>query len=118
MIRAIAILSLVLAPAAQAGQQSPGSAPEDADARCLGALSLMAASDDKASQDIGKVGTVFFTGKLRGRNPAVDLETVLRRVYPALETSLASENKRCLAELQAAGTAMVTAGNALQKKPD
>jgi hypothetical protein len=118
MIRAIAIVSLVLAPAVSAGQPSPTSAAEDADARCLGVFSLEADSDDKASQDNGKVGAVYFAGKLRGRNPAVDFETMLRRAIPALEASLASEKVRCFTELRAVGTAMAAAGNALEKKPN
>ena len=105
----------MLAPATHAGQQSPARAIEDADARCLGVFSILAGGTDKTNQESGKVGAVYFAGKLRGRNPAIDFETALRRILPALEANIASENQRCFAELRDAGAAMTAAGNALQK---
>jgi hypothetical protein len=117
MIRTVGIALLALGSAAQAAQQAPATT-EESDARCLAVFSAAAASEDKAAQDGGKVGAIYFAGKLRGRNPSVDFETVLRRAFPSLEANSAQDGKRCVAELQSMGAAMTAAGAALQKKPN
>jgi len=117
MVRTIAIALLLLGSAAQAGQQSPETA-EDRDGRCLAVFSLAASSEDKDTQEGGKIGAIFFAGKLRGRNPSVDFEKILRRAIPALEIKGGDDGERCGAELTAMGTAMTAAGAALQKSPN
>lgn len=117
MIRTIGIALLVLGSAAQAGQQAPATT-EDSDARCLAVFSIAAGSDDKEAQEGGKVGAVYFAGKLRGRNPSIDFETALRRVFPALDANATKDRERCVAELRSAGAALTTAGAALQQKPN
>ena len=117
MIRIVGIALLMLGSAAQAGPQIAATT-EESDARCLAVFSAAAASEDKAAQEGGKTGAIYFAGKLRGRNPSVDFETVLRHAFPALKANPTQESNRCVAELQSMGAAMTTAGEALQKKPN
>ncbi|WP_375397755.1 hypothetical protein [uncultured Sphingomonas sp.] len=97
---------------------------EDADSRCLAAFALVAArkpdagsADPNAAKAIeaGKIGAIYFTGKLLGRNPQIDLEAAMRRVMPALTPVLTDETRRCAVDLQNAGLKLVSVGNALQK---
>jgi hypothetical protein len=115
MIRFMGIALLGLGAAAQAGQQTPATT-EESDARCLAVFSMAAGGTDTDAQEGGKIGAVFFAGKLRGRNPSVDFETVVRRALPAVEANTTADSARCVAELRAAGTALTAAGAALQKK--
>lgn len=113
---------LILAALATTAASSAAPTPEQADARCLDAFALMAAGGDPAKPDpnmieAGKTGATYFVGKLRGRNPGVDLEQVMRAGFSALQTDAEGEVKRCSAELSDAGQAMTKAGAALQKTP-
>lgn len=115
-------LVLILAALAATGAADTGPTPEQADARCLDTFALMAAGGDPAKPDpkiieAGKTGATYFVGKLRGRNPAVDLERVMRAGFSAVQADADGEVKRCSAELVDAGQAMKKAGAALQKTP-
>jgi hypothetical protein len=115
-------IALILAALATTAAAGTGPTPEQADARCLDAFAAMAAGGDPAKPDAqlvqaGQSGATYFVGKLRGRNPAVDLEQVMRAAFPALQADADGEFKRCSAELMDAGQAMTKAGQALEKAP-
>ncbi|MEO7691822.1 MAG: hypothetical protein ABIS51_21240 [Sphingomonas sp.] len=94
-----------------------GAATEASDARCLVAFAALASQDDPAIKQAAQTGSMIFVGKLLGRNPSIDLETAMRKAVTDIGTNMRAETQRCGGEMQAIGTAMSRAGEAMAKKP-
>ena len=97
------------------------------DVRCLMVYMQMGATDDPRMQTGGLIGTLYFMGKLDGRAPDLDVESLILAELPKMkEESFRIEAQRCAKELQARGdkeTAMgqdLTARSAKidKQKPD
>ena len=107
------MLSLLL-PLMLAAAPAANYAPNDiADARCLAVFALMADGSEPAIKQAGAFGTIYFVGKLVGRNPKIDLEAILRAGAPDAEKNITSYRQTCGAELQAVGQKMTIAGQSL-----
>lgn len=91
----------------------PVGTPEEQDQRCLAAFAYLAGQGGDAAE-AGKIGSMFFYGKLLGRHPAIDLARGMRAAAGQIAPLLRPELLRCSGELQAAGQAMTTAGDALK----
>lgn len=91
----------------------PVGTPQERDERCLAAFAYLAGQGGDAAE-AGKIGSMFFYGKLLGRDPAVDLARGMRTAAGQITATLRPELLRCSGELQAAGQAMTIAGNALK----
>lgn len=100
---------LLLAQAAPAATVTP----EQADARCLAAFAAMGSSDREDLQRATQLGALYFYGKLLGRNPGVDLQTVLTGAVAAVGKDFRPELTRCGGELERSGRAMRAAGQAM-----
>ena len=89
--------------------------PEQADARCVVALSKLTdlAPGDAQAQRASLTGSMYFLGKILGRNPSADLTRLLAdatgAVAPAPKTPLTA----CAAEIERAGNAVIAAGTAI-----
>lgn len=92
--------------------------PQQADARCLAALATMSDLDptDKTKQ-AALNGSMYFLGKLLGRDPRADLAALLKEASPAVAINPKAALGGCAAELQRAGGAMIAAGAALESAP-
>lgn len=89
-------------------------APDLADARCTAAYAILASSTDPKVQQAGILGTAYFVGKLYGRSPGIDVEAILRVVGMDVKRAQQDYLARCGTELQAMGTTLIKAGNALE----
>ncbi len=84
---------------------------EESDTRCLAAFAMLVSASNAQTAQAAKLGSLFFYGKLVGRNPAIDLSAALVRAAGAVAVDNRSELTRCSSELQAAGGAMTAAGS-------
>lgn len=106
------ILPLLLAAALpQAPAAAPARlSPEAADARCVVVLGFIN-SQGKLTPDRAeavKNGTIYYLGKLRGRNPGVNLPATLdaaAKLATAQKVNVGPEAQRCGAELAQLGAA-------------
>lgn len=85
----------------------------ESDARCLAAFAMLVSGTNAQTAQTAKLGSLFFYGKLVGRNPAIDLSAELVRAATAVSADSRSDLTRCSGELQAAGGAMTAAGSRL-----
>ncbi len=121
------ILSLLLSAAA--ATQAPAAAParlspEAADARCvvvLGFINTQGKLTPERSEAV-KNGTIYYLGKLRGRNPGVNLPATLdaaAKLATAQKVNVGSEAQRCGSELAqlSAATARPAGVSATPRKP-
>lgn len=87
------------------------------DAQCVAAFSLAvdgaSRSDDAAAKQSLAMGAIYFVGKLKGRNPTLDLEAILRTVSAGVTKNSASTLQRCVVEFRTVGQDMITIGRAL-----
>lgn len=92
----------------QAARPAPATAAQDAS--CLALFASIAA--EPATKDAGAAGALYFTGKLLGRDPAIDLGATLAVAAPMLTDNarVATEGKRCGAELEAISDTLKAAG--------
>jgi hypothetical protein len=111
----LATLALGVFPQAAPQAIPPAAATAGQDALCLAAFAMLAA--DPKLKDAGTMGSIYFMGKLLGRDPAIDLKATMTRTVPQLEGKgrLETETKRCAAELQAIGSYMQQVGGALKE---
>ncbi len=120
------ILSLLLAAAApQALAAAPARlSPEAADARCvvvLGFINTQGKLTPERAEAV-KNGTIYYLGKLRGRNPSVNLPATLdaaARLATVQKVNVGSEAQRCGAELAqlSAATARPAGMSPTPRKP-
>ena len=99
------ILALQAAPAI--GQ------PDAADARCISLMNYMIMKGTAAQQSAARVGTIYFVGKLKGRQPGIDVAAVLRTAAEDATRSkmnAQAEVKRCGQEVSAAADSLRPAG--------
>jgi hypothetical protein len=95
------ILALQAAPAI--GQ------PDAADARCISLMNYMIMKGTAAQQSAARVGTIYFVGKLKGRNPRVNVGAVLRASAAAAtraKMNAQNEVRRCGEEVTAAAESL------------
>jgi len=94
---------LLLAAAASAG------GADAADARCISLMNYLGTHGTGQQVEAAKVGTMFFLGKLRGRNPSVAIGPLVRSASEAAtkaKVNPQTEIARCGAEVTAAGAAL------------
>jgi hypothetical protein len=106
------ILSLLLAAALpQAPATAPARlSPEAADARCVVVLGFINSQGKQPPEraEAVKNGTIYYLGKLRGRNPNVNLPATLdaaAKLATAQKVNVGTEAQRCGTELQQLGAA-------------
>jgi hypothetical protein len=113
----IAILATTLAalpaPVGTAG-------PDAADARCIALMNYMIAKGTPEQQGAARAGTIYFIGKLRGRNPSVNVAAVLKSAADAAtqaKMNAQAEIKRCGDEVTAAANSLRPPAPATPRKP-
>lgn len=90
------------------------SAADLADARCFVVVSTIAkAQTDPTKMLQVQMGGTYFIGKIIGRNPATNIETLMRAVLPMPQATVATEAKRCGAEMTTLGSMMQNMGKSL-----
>lgn len=109
---------LTILAAAGAAAVTPGS-QLNKDLHCVAAISSaigMAKTENDKSQMIA--GNLYFLGKVDGESPGLDLEQAMVDVVSGADFAkrLPDEMRRCGAELQSRGQAMVEVGKALTKR--
>jgi hypothetical protein len=91
--------------------------PTTDDVHCLIVMFHLGASDNSTLKAAGVLGGEYFEGKLDGRNPTLDLESLMLAEIPKLNgDALAGETQRCESELTARAVSMKVLGDNLQKK--
>jgi hypothetical protein len=105
-------LLLAAAPIQAAAPATPARlSPEAADARCVVVLGFINAQGKLTPDRVEAVknGTIYYLGKLRGRNPGINLTATLdaaAKLATAQKVNVGPEAQRCGAELsQLAGAA-------------
>ena len=89
------------------------SPPVAADARCIALMNFMIAKGTPAQQSAARAGTIYFVGKLKGRQPGIDVAAVLRTAADDATRSkmnAQAEVKRCGEEVSAAADSLRPAG--------
>lgn len=86
---------------------------ELADGQCLAAFGLVANSKDQQLVQAGTLGSIYFYGKLVGRNPSVDVASLLRSVGPGVTKDPSPQLKRCGDELAKSGDALTAVSKTL-----
>ncbi|WP_375380663.1 hypothetical protein [uncultured Sphingomonas sp.] len=125
MPTAAALLALILLQAAPMPAPVPTPAPppavspDVADERCLAAFAYLAGDPAQTSAvaQANRYGTLFFYGKLMGRNPGIDLGASLRTVANDIAAQMDAETARCRREVEAAGHAMAEAATTARSTP-
>ncbi len=116
-----ALLAMILGQAAPvpAPASTPAVSPDVADERCLAAFAYLAGDPAQTSvaAQADRYGTLFFYGKLMGRNPGIDLGASLRGVANDIAAQMAAETTRCRREVEAAGHAMAEAATTARSTP-
>lgn len=112
---------LLLALALVAPQAAAPLTPESSDARCVVVLGFIGAQPNQPAEKITaiKAGTMYFIGKMRGRNPAINLPATLTRAgqqAEAAKVNVGQEAKRCGDELTAIGTLTAAQAKAAPRK--
>ncbi|HVF94911.1 MAG TPA: hypothetical protein VM900_11415 [Sphingomonas sp.] len=91
-------------------QAAPGiAAPDAADARCISLMNYMITKGTAQQQSAARVGTIYFVGKLRGRNPRVNVTAVLQASAAAAtraKMDAQAEVRRCGEEVTAAANSL------------
>ncbi len=90
------------------------------DAKCLAVALNMASAQDADEQSVGILSTMYWLGRLDGRNPSLDLQKQLSDAADAMtQDDLKTEATRCTATLRARGEELSKLGPGLpQPKPD
>ena len=100
--------------------QHPASAVADAttdDLHCYIVSTELIASKDSLRQTAGLMGAFYFSGKLDGRTPELDLENRVMAELPKLTgDTLRAEQMRCGAELKTRGQAAAAMGKDMQQR--
>lgn len=84
-------------------------APAAADARCIVVLGSIAARGNPQQVDASRRGILYFVGKLRGRNPSVNVAASVvqaSREAVASKANPQAEVTRCGSELTAASSSL------------
>ena len=84
-----------------------------ADGQCLVAFGLIANSKDQQVVQAGTLGSIYFYGKLVGRNPSVDVASLMRSVGPGVTKDPSPQLTRCGDELSKSGDALTAVGKTL-----
>jgi hypothetical protein len=112
----IAILTAMMLASTPAAAAAPAGTTDQADAQCFIVVASMIGQDQSKAEKLGS-GLTYFTGKIVGRHPDVDLEALVRAAAPVVIKLGASEFTRCGGELERAGARLQTLGAALQTHP-
>ncbi|GGD61067.1 hypothetical protein [Croceicoccus mobilis] len=113
LMGALACMALALPAAAQ---DKPAD-PQEADAVCLAFTALLAGQSDEKLQAAGTMGTLYYIGKLKARDPDIDLTATMRGSVEALKTGNREMiAKRCGMEFQQVGDELRQAGAALKSE--
>ncbi|HKD46984.1 MAG TPA: hypothetical protein VKB67_04820 [Rhizomicrobium sp.] len=87
------------------------------DVHCYIVYMQMGSSKEPGVQSAGIMGTLYFMGKLDGRNPDLDLENAILTEIPKLRGGVFNdEAARCQSELQARGQAETAMGKDMQQR--
>ena len=114
----LSLLPILLMEAAAVSP--PPSSADLADARCIFIYGFVGSRGTPAQAEQARQGTIYFVGKLRGRNTSPDLGRLLAFAGDNAKRSSLSpkdEGTRCESELRAAGTALVNGANAAKSSP-
>lgn len=96
---------------------SPALSPSDlSDARCVFLFGYFGARGNPAQEAQAKLGTMYFLGKLRGRNPSADFGKLLAAATADAKKSNINaqiEGARCEREYQAAAIDLTNGAKAV-----
>lgn len=99
------------------GASSAQEADMAADVRCAAVGMKLGTSDDPKVKNSALMLTIYFLGKLDGRDPHLDLESAfVREILHMTASDFASEQARCGQALAARGQTLVVLGQALVKR--
>lgn len=116
MIRPIRFLAPLIAIAASFA--APAQAQTANDLQCLAAMSIMAGAEERALNEAGTYGTIYFAGKLLGRDPLIDLETALLETAGSLsDEDYERLNVNCLGELEGLAQRLMEFGGDAEETP-
>lgn len=114
MLRGWAIMIMVTACVSVGAKARAENTATDADVQCIVVGARISESADPRQRTSGEMLLTYFLGRIDGRSPNVDLETLIvreaRRMSPADITRAAH---RCGKEFSARGPEMVRIGKAL-----
>jgi hypothetical protein len=85
------------------------SPPVAADARCIALMNFMIAKGTPEQQNAARTGTIYFVGKLKGRQPGINVAAVLKSAADeATRTKMnaQTEVKRCGEEVSTAANSL------------
>lgn len=105
------IAAALLALAQTAAPPAPAAPPGDAasDARCIVVFGFVGSRGTPEQAEATKRGILYFVGKLRGRDPAVNVATTVTGAADAAKAAslnARAEGQRCSSELESAGEAL------------
>lgn len=107
---ALAALAAAILMATPAGAQDD---PNRADVRCL--LAMTALMRNPQTQAAGGAGTLYFTGKIDGRDVKFDLQGATKREFSRMDPmEYRREIQRCGEELKVRNEALKAMGEALK----
>lgn len=108
------LLTLLAATAVQAASPTV----QEQDLRCIAVISAIIGKADEAKRAAVTPLVMYYVGRVSGRNPALNLESELRRVYgnkDAFEKMFPTEAARCGAEMNVIGKDLMRMGEALKQ---
>lgn len=92
------MLAAIMAATAVSAQAEDTDAEQRADLRCFIGMTVMARNETYKSW--AQFGMFFYTGRIKGRDPGIDLAAALKREYPHLrEFAMNEEIRRCSEQL-------------------
>ena len=103
---------------ANAAAAAPAESGVTADARCLMTMAALSSAQDATAARSGQIGTVFFAGRIKAREPSFDFTTRLKALATTMTGDvLQNELKRCGPQVQAAMGQLDAAFQALSPAP-
>jgi hypothetical protein len=97
---------------------SPALADEQSDdIKCLAASIELSGSQDPDDQSIGMLSTMFWLGRLDGRDPSLDLEKQMAAgAFDMKDTDRKAEAARCATLLKTRGEELTRLGEQLRRR--
>lgn len=110
------MIAFVLLAAAAASQPT-----QEQDLRCIAAVSAVIGQAEESKRAAVVPLLTYYVGRVSGRDPSIDLEKEIRRVYADKANFLdvfQAEIKRCSTEMEGVGRDLQRIGGAIKSNPD
>lgn len=115
---AVGLCMLATVVQADSGGPRPAGPQTVADAQCMVVGARLAASSDPQQRMPGQMILMYYLGRIDGRSPNADLETLIKNETQRMTISdLQNAASRCGKEFSARGDEVVRIGKSLAAKP-